>query len=296
MYYVYIATVGLMARLPFSILYAISDGISFLLFRVFKYRRAIVEQQLKECFPEWSSQKVQEVARESSRNLADIMVESFKTDILSKSEMMRRYNVLNPERFNEIANGGSNLLVLGAHFNNWEWGSVGVNHFFDSQVYGLYKPVGNALINEHVTKAREKVGTKMVPIKETRSLFEKELTPSSSVVFVADQSPSNMVDAVWIDFLGRETACLHGVEKYAKLTGWPVFFWQVHRVSRGFYEVEVIELDHTKPENLIQEYMSILEKDIIKCPSSWLWTHRRWKRRKEEAQTQLEKRKLRSIS
>ena len=295
MYGFYRLSTMMLSRLPFKALYLISDGVAWMLHSLFKYRRSVVEKQLAECFPDWDEATITSTSKEVYRNLADIMVESFKTDRLSKEEMMKRFTVLNPEEMNAVADQGGNSLVLGAHFNNWEWGSVAVNHFFRSTIYGLYKPVANKLINSYINEARMKVGTFMIPIQETRKLFENPLEAPSSVVFVADQSPSNVVDAVWVDFFGKDTACLHGIEKYAEMTGWPVFFWRVYRVKRGHYEVDVTPIRYEEDGKIIQRYMKLLEEDIRKHPSSWLWTHKRWKRSREEAITQAEKRKIRAL-
>jgi len=272
-----------MARLPFRVLYFLSEGLVFVLYHLFGYRKEIVHSQLKACFPDWTDQKIKEVALDSYRNLADIMMESFKTDRLSKEEMKERYKFTNPEIINRYAQANQNILVLGAHFNNWEWGSVGSCNYLDFKVYGLYKPVANTYINEYINAARMNVGTSMIPIKNTRTLFDGHLEPPSMIVFVADQSPSNMKEAIWLDFLGRDTACLHGPEKYAQQTEWPVVFFHIRRVKRGYYELDITELDHNAEESITSQYMALLEKDIKKSPSSWLWTHKRWKRRREES-------------
>jgi KDO2-lipid IV(A) lauroyltransferase len=32
---------------------------------------------------------------------------------------------------------------------------------------------------------------------------------------------------------------------------------------------------------LTRQYMSLMEKTILRNPAYWLWTHRRWKRKRE---------------
>ena len=100
-------------------------------------------------------------------------------------------------------------------------------------------------------------------------------------MMVADQSPSNVKKSFWVNFLGKDTACLHGPEKYSKLYDLPVLYFNVHRIKRGYYEVELSHItDEPKsmPEGEITRlYMNHLEKYIRAYPANWLWSHRRWK-------------------
>jgi KDO2-lipid IV(A) lauroyltransferase len=162
-----------------------------------------------------------------------------------------------------------------------------MNHLFTAKIYGLYKPVGNPHIDDYIQRTRGNRGTKMISIRETRALFDPLPEHSSMIVFIADQSPSNMREAIWLKFLNRDTACLHGPEKYVTQTDLPAVFMHVYRVKRGFYEVHITQLQHDdKGPGITEQFMSLLEKDIQKYPSSWLWTHKRWKRRREEAEEQ----------
>ncbi len=46
----------------------------------------------------------------------------------------------------------------------------------------------------------------------------------TAYIMAADQSPSNAKNVIWVNFLGRETAFLHGPEKYAIRYNYPVIF------------------------------------------------------------------------
>ena len=291
-YWFYRFSIWTIGLIPFPILYKISDALAFLLHHVIGYRRKVVEGQLRKCFPDWSEEKLKKVVKLSYLNLTDILLESFKTPSLSREEMMTRYYVNNPDLANDLYKSYPNTMAVAAHTSNWEWGSVSLNYFLDTHIYGLYKPLVNPKIDRYIKAIRKSAGTTMISIKETRTLFDEKLDPPGMVVFVADQSPSNIVDAIWLDFLGQDTACLHGPEKYASQTGWPVLHLHMHRVKRGYYEVNLSILDKDKP--ITQQFMSGVEEDIKQRPHEWLWTHKRWKRRREEAELQKKKRAARA--
>lgn len=285
-YLIYRFSTWFLSRLPFRMLYILSDVLSFVLFRVVRYRRRLVFKQLRACFPSWSEEKIWTVARDSYTNLSDVLLENFKTEELTPEQMRKHYRMINPEVPVEVAKKAHGVLGISSHFNNWEWSSIELPRSVQMKIYALYKPLANKRINRHIKKVREDAGTKMISIGLTRRLFVEPAQEDSMYVFVADQSPSNMRKAIWVDFLGRDTACLHGPQLYHDLTGYPAVYYHVYRIKRGYYEVKFTEIEFGNGKSLTQEFMKLLEKDILENPSSWLWTHNRWKRRREEAEEQ----------
>jgi KDO2-lipid IV(A) lauroyltransferase len=124
----------------------------------------------------------------------------------------------------------------------------------------------------------------MIPITETESYFEETMAQTCLYILVADQSPSNITKAFWVNFLNQDTPCLHGPEKYAHLYNYPLFFIKIERVKRGHYTVKAELLCENprllKSGEVTQLYMEKLEEVIRENPSGWLWSHRRWKRKR----------------
>ncbi|MEI7664340.1 MAG: lysophospholipid acyltransferase family protein, partial [Bacteroidota bacterium] len=101
---------------------------------------------------------------------------------------------------------------------------------------------------------------------------------------VADQSPSSPRLAFWVNFLNRETATLHGPEKYARITNFPVVFACVTKLKRGYYMADFRMLEaepaKTKTGDITSRFMKMLEDVIVEKPEYYLWSHRRWKLKK----------------
>ncbi|MEZ5083653.1 MAG: acetyltransferase, partial [Bacteroidales bacterium] len=68
----FIGFVFLIGIIPFSIIYGVSDLVRFFLFRVFKYRRVVVEKNLRESFPDRSEKEIQELVSKFYTNLSDV--------------------------------------------------------------------------------------------------------------------------------------------------------------------------------------------------------------------------------
>lgn len=294
-YIVYRVFVSIIGWLPWRMTYWISDLLAFFLMNIMKYRREVVESQVSRCFPHLSKDQQAKLVKASYANLADIFIESFKSPSFTPKTLSKRYKVRNPEVVNELAKTHKGLIATGAHFNNWEWGTLALPLFLDTTIYGIYKPLKNKYINRFVNSVRDSYGTKLMPLTETRKLFQSPPTEPSLFVFVADQSPTNMREAIWLDFLGQDTACLHGPEKYHEFTGYPVIHIHIYRVKRGYYELELSRVDGKNEAGVTHEFMRLVEQDILESPGSWLWTHKRWKRRREEADEQLEKLRKRRL-
>ncbi|MDX1686255.1 MAG: lysophospholipid acyltransferase family protein, partial [Saprospiraceae bacterium] len=276
--------------------YGISDLLSWSLFHVIRYRRRLVFDQLRKCFPDWPDRKIYEVARLSYTNLSDILLESFKTVRLTEEEIKKRYKVMNSNILKSVEADKGTIIGIGSHMNNWEWGSVALEYQLPTKLYALYKPLANKYIDTHVRTEREAAGGRMVSVRKTRHLFNSQsIDEKALVIFIADQSPSNMREAIWLEFLGRDTACLHGPEKYHKIAGAPVVYFHIYRVKRGFYEIYITPLKSNTDQGITEQFMKLLEEDIRKEPASWLWTHNRWKRRREEAEEQRQKLKARRM-
>src|SRR5688572_25251581 len=105
-----------------GVLYLFSDGIHFLIYRVFGYRMDVVMQNLQVAFPEKSVIERRKIARKFYRNLIDTFVETIKMISASEAFLQKRVSG-NWELLNEWYPTGRALHVHMGHTFNWEWGN-----------------------------------------------------------------------------------------------------------------------------------------------------------------------------
>jgi KDO2-lipid IV(A) lauroyltransferase len=148
----------------------------------------------------------------------------------------------------------------------------------------IYKRLSNPYFDGKMRSTRGKFGLELVSTKETGEWLHRHQQELYFSVFAIDQSPSNPRKAHWIDFLGQETACLFGTEKYAKEFNLAVVFGHLRKLSRGKYAIdyELVTLDPGSYEHgkLTEQLSRMLEADIRKEPRYWLWSHKRWKHKR----------------
>ncbi len=270
----------LFAIVPFWLLYIFSDFLYFILYKVFKYRVSVVRDNLKKSFPEKSKEELRKIERLSYKNLSDITVESLKAFTMSKEQIFARHKVINEDELRYLFSKCGGIIALPNHYGNWEWGAMSCMQL-EWKGVALYKPLSNKHLNTYVKRNRSRLGTQLVSIYDTARNFVENKNNKKNYVMASDQSPSNAKKAYWVDFLGRETAFLHGPELYAKKYNYPAVFIDIQRVKRGYYELYLTVLtdepQKLKDGELTQMLASKLEEVIRKKPQDWLWSHKRWK-------------------
>jgi len=218
------------------------------------------------------------------RNLCDILLEGIKGFTISEKSLMKRYKFINPEVMNAYYEKGKDVVSVGSHYANWEWGIIIAPMQLLHKLYAFYTPISNKYLDKYVRNSRGKLGTKMISLKDIREAFKAERDVPTTFFFGADQSPSNPKAAYWMTFLNQDTPCMQGLEFFARRYKMPVVYYDVQRIKRGHYNVElkVLEEEPGKTESgeITEKYMRFLEQIIKNKPEDYLWSHRRWKHKR----------------
>ena len=276
-----------LARLPFPAIYLISDFLYLILFYIAGYRRKVVYSNLRNSFPEKNKKEIDRIARHFYRHLCDLILESVKFYRMSEKDLDKRFAFHGLEKTNAYAAQGKSIILIGMHYNNWEWSSA-LQRFSAHQALVVFNPLrNNAKMEQFLCHARERFGSKTVPINlsaRTAIQFNKKGQPTC-LFLVADQTPSQQ-SHFWTTFLNQETPFFSGPERIAIKTGQPVFLHYTRKVARGKYEVDLIELfpepGKVTSDTILLTYIDRMEKIIREKPEYWLWSHRRWKHKRPE--------------
>jgi len=272
----------LLGIIPFILLYLFSDLMYIILYRIFGYRKKVIHENLSLSFPDLEKKELSKLMSRAFKNLADIIIEGIKGFTMTHGQIRRRHKVLNPEIVEPFTREGKSIIALPTHYGNWEWGALSPGLFIkDYNIVGFYKPLTNRYVDRFIRKNRSRTGTTLASIYKTARTFEHLKDTPTIFIMAADQSPSNSKKSYWIDFLGRDTAFLHGPEDYARKYDIPLVYTEIQRVKRGYYELNLTILADKPCElekgEITKRYAKALEKQILNKPENWLWSHRRWK-------------------
>jgi len=289
MFYLFYAFVWLIAWFPLRVLYLLSDFMYFIVYYLVGYRKKVVRMNLSNSFPQYSTAKLQKIERAFYRHFCDMFVETLYEMHCSKEEIKKRMVFLNIDNaLAEYENGRSPLLMT-AHYGNWEWtSSLSLWLPSDKPLYGVYKKLTSKNFNQFMCDLRMKfTGLNVEKDELLRKLIELKRDGKLAMFgMISDQTPPRISIHYWTQFLQQETAILTGTETLAKKLNLPVFYGKITRVKRGYYTCEfipiAIEPKETAEFEITKQYVRMLEEQIMAAPEYWLWTHKRWKHKKQD--------------
>ena len=252
-------------------------------YKLLGYRTRIVRINLQRAFPERSEGELRRIERRYYHHLADLLVEGIYNLFCSPRSVMRRYHVTNREVVNRYFEQGRSVVLMSAHYNNWEYMVTSLNMQLFHHGIGVGKPLSNKLLEPWVFRRRTRFGTQVVyadNVRQEVDFYHRHQVPVA-LMMLSDQSPAHPDKAYWTPFLHQCTAFLYGAEHFARKYDYPVLYYRVDKVRRGRYQVTFTPLsDHPAEEPqyaIVERYVRLLEHDIQSAPEYWLWSHRRWK-------------------
>ena len=289
LYHFFFAAWYLISCLPLCVLYAFSSILASILFLV-RFRYKVVHKNIKESFPDKSATEILNVERQYYLHFCDLMFESIKYFSISEKEMRKRMVYKNLEQARQSLKNGKTIGLYMGHYANWEWvSSIPLVVGDISQCCQLYHPLQNMVFDRLVAYTRERWGGVNIPANESiRHIIKLKQQGKPLVIgFIADQVPLWQNIHYWTHFLNHpDTPVFTGAERLMKKLNMDVYYLDVRKVKRGYYEAEFKLISTTPNEcaefQLTEDYTRMLEQTINEAPPYWLWSHRRWKRTREE--------------
>ncbi len=276
------------SRLPFWMLYRIADIIYLITYYLIKYRKEIVTKNISESFPDLSPKEKQKIIHRFYRHFADYIVETIKLNHISDRQIKKRMVFENIELVDNMLAKGRSVVAYFSHCGNWEWATsvalwsrFGIEH--SAQYCQVYRPLKDQWFDSYFLHLRSRFNT--MSIKKTavlRELIRMKRDNTLSVTgFMSDQKPSGGDTSHILMFLNHPTAVITGTETLARKLDMSVIYFDMEKVKRGHYRITlrlIAEDCSSMPEMSITDtYIRMLEDNILRNPSIWLWTHNRWK-------------------
>lgn len=274
--------IRLAALFPLSFLYRVSGFLYCLVYHVLCYRRKIVSANLKNSFPEKDRAEIKKIEKGFYRHFCDVIVETLKMLTISSEELKARVTYKNMEVFDKYYEEGKHVVALMSHYGNWEWMS-GFPLVSSFRIFSVYKPLKSKVFDQFMLNLRGRFGCRLVPFKRAlrHILSMRKSCLPSVTAFIADQSPVREGSYFITRFLEQDTPFHSGLARIAKLDQYAFVFMKMQKRSRGYYEVEVVDISScdtsTQKNEALDLYVKHLESQIKEKPEYWLWSHRRWK-------------------
>lgn len=243
-----------------------------------------MRDNLERSFPEKTIEERKTIERKFYKHLADLMLETIKGMSISESELRKRMRLADPSFFEKLAEEGKSVIVVMSHCGNWEWVCLAADISVSQHAQCVYKTLSNPNWERWFYNVRSRFGTEPFPMEKTLRHMSANAHKLTATAFIGDQNPANGKNAYWTQFLHQDTCFMQGSEKIARKLGHAVCYLKAEKVKRGYYVCQLEMLcenpSQTQDGEITEMIVRATEKDVISQPENWLWSHRRWKHKR----------------
>lgn len=268
-------------------LYLTSDFLYLVVRYIVRYRKKIIQDNLRRSFPEKSNAEIRSLMKGFYRYFCDLIVETAKLISIPEEKLASRIPITGEAvaLIKKYYEEGRIVIAMSGHYANWEWMSV-MPRVTNYRVLVTYKILSNQFFENLTKSMRERFGAKAIDFRQTfRAITELEREGIPTITWICgDQSPNFEENTqMLVPFLNQETYFFSGTDKIARKKNAVVIFINLRKKGRGRYHVDfdlITDDPNSLPEGeIIRRYAKRIESLILEAPANWLWSHNRWKHR-----------------
>ncbi len=261
----------------------VSSIIAFFFYYIIPIRKDVTLDNLTKAFPDFSDKKIKQIAYGSYKSFCITLAEILYMPWLSLDELKNEVICENRDLILQRFNEGNGVILLSAHFGNWEFLATSVAAQINKKFCVVVKPQRNPYVTNWLNKVRTRWTNDVVSLGVSiRNVFSVLLN-KGIVAMVADQRGPE--ESIKLNFFGRMTSVYTGPAILSLKTNAPLIYGIMIRQKDFTYKVEITEIDRNnlpddqegKIKILSERSLNYLEKIIKQYPEQWLWMHRRWK-------------------
>ncbi len=226
--------------------------------------------------------QVKDISVKVFENMGKILFEMAWSARQNKKQLFRHFRIEGVSHIKHAYHKGRGVLVLSAHFGNWELLSV-IGAMIGYPLSIVFRPLDFKPMDLFAERFRTRFGGKLIPKRKSMRHVLRSLRQGNIAVLLMDQNV-NWEEGVFADFFGHPACTNKGLALLALKTESPVVPVFLVREQKGFRAVFLPEVtliktgDRTKDiEANTQEYNRIIESMVRQYPDQWFWVHQRWK-------------------
>lgn len=260
-----------------------AQAFSKVFYRVLSSRRKVAIDNIRSAFPDYPEDKINQIAYKSFENIAVTFIEMLYLPNMSKEEVMNHVKYEKPELLLELYNQNKGLLLLSAHYGNWEFMAYSGKYHLGIDMLIPVKLLKNWFVDKYINNIRTSNGNRVINMDKSAMEIIKQLRNHKAVALLVDQSAHQNLD-VFVQMFGRPTLTYKAPAELALKYNIPMTFNVPERQPDGTYLVksqeikyEDLKFDKNGIHELTQRHTKALEKQLTENPYQWAWMHKRWK-------------------
>ena len=211
-------------------------------------RRSIAYANLKSAFPEKNPCEIKKINKRHFENLGMTIIELMKFPVMGKRFADKYTNLENAESIKEALKKQKGIIILTAHFGNWEMGPLIINaNGYNMSVFARKQK--HAKLNNLLNRHREIAGSKVIAKGFSVRDIIKTLGNNGVVAMLSDQDAG--ANGVFVNFFNRPASVARGALVFGLKTGAAIMPSFMNRVESGKHSLKIgkpLELINTEDE------------------------------------------------
>jgi KDO2-lipid IV(A) lauroyltransferase len=261
----------------------IAKPLSLFIFYFLPIRKKVVLKNLRIAFPMLSADELHKIALKNYYSFAIAFLEILALRYANIDDLKNVMFVDNTELLKRNSEKKKGLILLTAHFGNWELGAIIMGLLLGKPLNVLSKRQKNIFVADWLKEMRERFGNKEIYIGMSVRELYSALKDDKVIGIVGDQRAPQK--SVKVNFFNQSTPFFSGFTNLALKLRTPIIVAIPVRQNDFRYKVFLEELiydDLTEAteeniQKMLEKYIEILQKFISLYPEQWFWMHNIWK-------------------
>ena len=261
----------------------LSGLLTFIFYYLIPIRKETVLENLTNAFPEYDEKKIRNIAYNAYKSFLTAFIEILYLPKISRQGLEAAVNCPNKELIETKFKEEKGVILLSAHFGNWEYVAASVALQLNLPFSVVVKPQRNPYVSDWMNNVRTRWNNDIVSLGLSIRKIYQTLKEKKIVAMVADQRGPQ--ESIKVEFFGRKVSVHVGPVVLALKTGAPILYGIPVRQKDNSYKIVMHEIskdnlpedDEEKIIELSQRHTAYLESFIREYPEQWLWMHKRWK-------------------
>lgn len=244
-------------------------------FRLVKKHRERCLANLAMVYPEKPAQWHRETAVKVFEHFGMVTTDFLRTLERSDEEVLAHMTIDGFERFNVVKELRRGVIVITAHFGNWER-MAQLSRMHGHPLAVVARDANDPELNEMILTMRRTIGLEVLSRGSAAKAILKKLRENMIVSMLPDQNSAE----AFIPFFGLPTGTVLGPAVLHLRTGAPIITAFCYRTGPGEYRTVVsgeIDYGDGTPEGIMASANAAIEAVIREHPEQYLWLHDRWK-------------------
>ena len=205
--------VAVVQALPLEVCERGADLLAWLVGRVLGIRRRVVEENIRIAFPNLPPDEREAIAWQMWRHLFLMIAEIAHTPRkVHETNWKEHSHIVNQELFVRTLLCGRPLVLISAHFGNFELGGY-LMGLFGFPTYTVARRLDNRYLDRFVNDFRGRTGQFMLPKQGSREMIQEVLERGGILTLLGDQAAGEK--ACWVNFFGRPASTHKAVAAFS---------------------------------------------------------------------------------